>query len=572
MRPRSILLAACLVSCTSARRKPAPGIPSIPSHEYAGVYVSTPQEDYFTPCGIDGVGDTWSLNFRDGEPEAPFLKGAPAIRGDAELTHFIRIRGRLGPPGLYNLGFQTRVLTVDSVLDVKESLEPCKGFGVPAGWSGFRENTRDQRAIALSTDRRLVAMMDDEGQISVWSTPTAKRVKRFASPDKGNPRPGSAEITFSDDGNLLAVGGSDRFVRIWRVRNGRTLFSLPLKDSAAVAREIAKIPPRRDSAGYTPPTLSNAHTQATQIVFNKRGTMLATTNQFSTIVWSMKTGKKVAEFPVGNDLRRKAFFVGDESLLLTADNGHMTLRSILHPELVVPLGARAAETDLAAISPDGRTIVVGTWSDSVFLWPVTGDPARVLHVPGSSAQATAFSPDGNIIALVGAGLYLYDVHTGAPIRAFRNLPDPLSRAWFSTDGKSIVTLSTFDDRFRIVYLDPKARPANENVFDDSLTAQLSLAPPPTTGPRTVGGLVTGPNKRAVADAEVAIINGDAPAAVIARTTTSPGGYFSFNGIRFRHVLVRVRKSGFAPAVRYIHLTGREDDGPWGVELTASASP
>jgi WD40 repeat protein len=566
MRPRSFLLAACLISCTSARRKPAPRTPPISSQEYTGVYVSTPQEDYFAPCGIDGVGDTWSLNFRDGEPEAPFLKRVSAIRNDAGVTHFIRIRGSLGPSGRYNMGFQTRVLTVDSVLDVKESLEPCRGFGFAAGWSGFRESIRDTRAIALSADRRLVAMIDSEGQISIWSTATGKRVKRFASPDKATRSPLGTEIIFSDDDNLLAVGGTDRFVRVWRVRNGKALFSLPLKDSAATAKEMAKIPPRRDAPGYTPPPPSNAYTPARQIVFNKRGTMVATTNQFSTIVWSTKTGKKLAEFPLGNDLRRKAFFVGDESLLLTADNGHMTLRSILHPELVVPLGASATQTDLAAISPDGRTIVAGTWSDSVFLWPVTGDPPRVLHVPGFSAQATAFSSDGNTIALVGAGLYLYDVRTGAPIRAFHNIPGSLSSAWFSTDGKSIVTLSNFDDRFRVVYLDPSARPPGEKVFDDSLTAKLSLDPSTAAGPRTVGGIVTGPNKRAVADAEVSISNGDAPESVLARTTTSSGGYFSFNGIKFRHVIIRVRKEGLAPAVSYIHLTRWANDGPWGVEL------
>jgi hypothetical protein len=76
----------------------------------------------------------------------------------------------------------------------------------------------------------------------------------------------------------------------------------------------------------------------------------------------------------------------------------------------------------------------------------------------------------------------------------------------------------------------------------------------------------------VADAEVTISNGDAPDSVVARTTTSSGGYFSFNGIRFRHVLIRVRKPGFAPASRSIHLTRWPDDGPWGIELTPDARP
>src|SRR5438876_583362 len=157
MRTRLLILGACVVSCTSA---PAPKTGALspapnPSLEYAGVYISTPDEDYFTPCSIEGVGDTWSLRFRDNEPHAPFLKKVTALRGYAPLTHFIRIRGRLGAPGSYNFGFQTRELAVDTVLDVKESLEPCAGFGVAAAWNRMPARFRNSKGIALTADRRL---------------------------------------------------------------------------------------------------------------------------------------------------------------------------------------------------------------------------------------------------------------------------------------------------------------------------------------------------------------------------------------------------------------------------------
>jgi dipeptidyl aminopeptidase/acylaminoacyl peptidase len=228
------------------------------------------------------------------------------------------------------------------------------------------------------------------------------------------------------------------------------------------------------------------------------------------------------------------------------------------------------------MSPNGRLIAFSSWADSVYLWSLTGGPGRALHVPGFVTGVMAFSPDGNAIAVAAGnfGLYLYDTRTGAPIKAFHNFPGALSGAWFTPDGKAIITLSHFDDRLRIVYVDPAARPAAQPIFDDSLTAQLPLGPPPSTSPRTIGGVVTGPgpNPRAVGGAEVAISNGDAPDAVIARTTTSPGGYFSFDGIRFRHVLIRVQKPGFAPGVKYIHVNRWENDGPWSIELTPETRP
>jgi len=434
------------------------------------------------------------------------------------------------------------------------------------------------KGTALSTDRRLAALMDIDGRITLWSTETGALVGKLGSVAKGHIDAASyGPMVFSDNGDLLAVGGNDGVVRVWRPRDGKRVFSLALKDSAAVAREMAKIPPRADAPGWRPPPPPNSYTPARQIVFNTRGTMLATTNLFSSIVWSMKTGKKLAEFNVGSDFRRKIFFVGNEGLLMTVDSGRTTLRSYLDAQPQTLTGARAAETDQVVMSPDGRTIAVGKgWADSVFLWSVAAGPVQVLRVPGFVTGVTAFSPDGSTIAIAGGmfGLYLYDTRTGAPIKSFHNFPGPLSGAWFTADGKSVVTVSTFDDRFRIVYIDPTARPAAENIFDDSLTAQLPLGPPPSTSPRTINDIVNGPgpNQRAVPGAEVAISNGDAPDSVIARTTTSPGGYFSFNGIRFRHVLIRVQKPGFAPGVKYIHVNRWENDGPWGIELKAETRP
>src|SRR4051812_29471832 len=361
MRSRFLFLGAIALSCTSAPTRKTPSPAPAPSREYAGVYISTPDEDYFTPCGVDVSGDTWSLRFRDNEPHAPFLKKVAAIRGLPPLTHFIRVRGTLGPPGRYNLGFQTRELAVDSVLDVNETFAPCKGFGAPAKWNAVRDEFRGRQAIALSSDRALVAVMDKERKINVLSTATGELRTKFASPDKSDPHFGRAQMVFSDDANLLAVGGIDGMVRVWRPRDGKRIFTLPLKDSAAVSREMAR--------------------PAVEIAFNKRGTMLATSNLFSTIVWSMKTGKKLAEFGIGNDFRRKIFFVGD-ALLIAADSGRMILRRHLDAAPAILPGTRAAATEHVVMSPDGRTLAVHGWTDSVFLWSLEEGPGRVLYVPG----------------------------------------------------------------------------------------------------------------------------------------------------------------------------------------------
>jgi WD40 repeat protein len=218
------------------------------------------------------------------------------------------------------------------------------------------------------------------------------------------------------------------------------------------------------------------------------------------------------------------------------------------------------------MSPDERLLAVKVGIDSVLIWSVDGAiPERALNVPAFAMGALEFSPDGNVIAAAGGynGLYLWDTRTGAPIKSFHNFPNVVSRAWFSADGKSIITYSSFDQRLRIVYVDSAARATAAGNLLDSLTARLPLRPP-MNSPITVGGTVTA-SQRAVPGAEVSISNGDAPASVVSRATTSSGGYFSFPGIRFPHVLIRVGKPGFAPGVKYIHLNVAED-GPPVIEL------
>jgi WD40 repeat protein len=338
MRSRLIVLSFLAIGC-----KPAPPAPrasgGTASPEYAGVYQSTPDEDYFTPCGTNDVGDTWTLSFRDNEPLAPFLKKVTAVRGYGPLTHFIRFRGKLGAAGSYNAGFQTRQVEVDSILEVSESLRACAGYGVPAAWAGVPQDIRGLKGIALSPDRSLTALMDNDRQISIWSTARGEVLTRFPSFDKAGTRSqNGSPMTFSRDGQLLAVGMVDGLVRVWRTIDGKGLLTLRLKDSVDVARELAANPP--------PPNVFIAPQRdwgaaPKEIVFNKSGTMLATTNTFSTIVWSVDMGKRLAEFNQRNDFLSHTLFVGDSGLLMTADSGRMMFRPDLNAEPIVRPGSRS---------------------------------------------------------------------------------------------------------------------------------------------------------------------------------------------------------------------------------------
>jgi WD40 repeat protein len=407
--------------------------------------------------------------------------------------------------------------------------------------------------------------MDNDRQISIWSTASGKVLTRFPSFDKAGTRsPNGSPMTFSRDGQLLAVGMVDGLVRVWRTIDGKGLLTLRLKDSVDVVRELTANPPP-PNVFISPPRDWGAAPK--EIVFNKSGTMLATNNTFSTIIWSVETGKRLAEFNQRHDFLSHALFVGDSGLLMTADSGRMMFRSDLNAEPTIRPGTKSRTTEPVVMSPDERFLAAKGWIDSIFLWSVNGEiPEREINVPAFAMGALAFSPDGNAMAAAGGynGLYVWDTRTGEPIKSFHNFPGVVSRAWFSADGKAIITYSAFDQRLRIVYVDSAARAAAAGNLLDSLTARQPLRRP-MNSPATVGGTVMA-SQRAIPGAEVTISNGDTPASVVARATTSSGGYFSFPGIRFPHVDIRVRKSGFAPGVKYVHLNIAEDGGTTIIEL------
>ncbi|HJQ12348.1 MAG TPA: WD40 repeat domain-containing protein [Gemmatimonadaceae bacterium] len=569
---RSILrLAACaaLVACSSSsatRRRvpqtPAPQTPAPTSsprpaatapvvEEYAGLYAVTNDEDHFVPCGIKGVGDGWALKFRNARA-AIFIGRQTVVRGYGPLTHFIRVRGTLDSSSRYNRGFQTHQLTVDTVLDVREQPQPCPSYeDLPSIWPKVRLGSRQLRGATFSADSRVAAVMTDEGKIAIWNVDRGEMIKELRSDERFDPQLGyKIPMLFSRDKSRLYVGGSDGKVRVWSVSSGLHLYTLSHVDST----------PGYNDIGH------NSMIVITALSLDPKETMLAVTSNWIARIWSLKTRQPLAEYDRSRASWAKAFFDNDGNLLVADNSG--TITSYREPggppEWSAKSGARASQ--YATRSADGKWLAINHWGDSLFLWSV---PRRArgpaLNIPATfgGVGGVAFSPDGKIVATGGGyfGLYLWDANTGAPIRSFQHYPQSIWYAWFLPDGKSIVTYSWSDDVFRIAHLDSAGDLAAPSIQTDSLAILTGF----NGEPRTIAAVVKGPDNRAISGAEAMLINGDAPDSVLRRAITSSGGYFSFNGVRFPHVIVCVRKSGFQDGFMYLHQR-RYDPGVGQIDL------
>src|SRR4051812_48755822 len=195
-----LLLTASVCSLLAFTPISKPSSPTRAVGEYEGLYTVTTDEDHFVPCGVPGIGDGWALKFNNPR-EAIFIGHQTVIRGYAPLAHFIRVRGTLDSAGRYNRGFQTHQLTVDTVLEVKETPKACPTYeDVPLPW-GLLPTTSQLRGATFSADGKLAAVMNGDGSIGIWRVDNGRMVRHLAAAEKVDPRGiRKVPMVFSADG------------------------------------------------------------------------------------------------------------------------------------------------------------------------------------------------------------------------------------------------------------------------------------------------------------------------------------------------------------------------------------
>lgn len=511
---------------------------------YRGVYASTVEESVFSACDTPDIGSGWSLRFAKPE-DARFLQHNPRL-GNRVLAHFIRVRGRVSAPGNYGRGFQFREIVVDSVMEISETPQPCPSYeDTPLPWSVVESSGARIIGTAVSHDRSLLAIMDLEGVISIWSTTERKLAQRFPSEDKGELFAAGVSMAFTRDAGKLAVGATDGSVRVWNPSTGTRLREFAAMDTVPGTQNGRRVVAR--SAGLT---------------FNQGGTLLANMLGEKTVILSITTGKRIGSHDDGL-WPGKFLFVGDSSFIASGDSGFMKIYPRLGAPPIWRVKIPVQRFDVMEVSPDARWLAVKSWGDTVYLWSLSdGQPGPRIVVPAwSGSNLVAFSPDGNTVATTGGvnGLYVWETKTGRPLRSFQNFPWNLQRIWFTADGASIVTYSSGESVFRIVHLDSARRRRDASAAAEPGQATWpAYIDPARQAPDRVRGSVSGfvrlSPSRGLPGAEISLFDGDRPGAPpLARTSTNSAGHFLIQKVRVPHVVVHASKRGFSSAVRYGHF-------------------
>ena len=329
-------------------------------------------------------------------------------------------------------------------------------------------------SAAFSPDSRLLATGDEAGAVRLWETATGRQVGASMLHD--------APITivaFLPNGRVLVTAGEDHCAKMWDIPSGSPIGS-PLSHRSAVwalavspdGRWIATAGRKEtnarlwDAATGRSTGRTFSHDQVVRsVAFSPDGRFLLTASEDRFVaLWEVATGERLARFRHRHQVRTATFSSDGRSVLAAGGRSAAVWKIPTSPVSgpVPPLGQfhHTSPLDVAALSPDGGTVLTGSRDGLARLWDVTtGHLLATLQHSGGVSLA-AFRADGRRIVTAGNGhsAQLWRMLDAAALPRRVEPPKPgenFNTAAISPDGRRI--LFGTDDGHPVLWLREESR-------------------------------------------------------------------------------------------------------------------
>lgn len=234
-------------------------------------------------------------------------------------------------------------------------------------------------ALAFQPQGRLLAAAGYDRAVRLWQLPAAADVEPIKAPQVIQPQHVLKDhsdavyaITFHPQGYLLASGGADRSVKVWRVADGQRLYTL--SEMTDWVYTVAWHPDgKRLVAGGADRTLR------LWLADEKEGKLITTVFAHERPVW------RVLFSSDGNTL----YSLGEEGVIKNWEVPRLTERRVLpaQPETVLDLALHPQQTRLLLGRFDGRALIVDDAGRPVTqLLPLRPQPLQIEAITPEAVQ------------------------------------------------------------------------------------------------------------------------------------------------------------------------------------------
>jgi WD40 repeat protein/serine/threonine protein kinase len=319
-------------------------------------------------------------------------------------------------------------------------------------WQHFAAQFENAQTVFRTNEGRVSVLgLAPSGKLLAYATSGSHdvRVRVPGAPaDLAVLRGGAGEVTsiaFSPDGSLLAVGATDRTVRVWSITDSREAAVLAHHEDAPLRLVMAP--------------------DGSQLVACCKGG--------SARVWELAGGSCLADIKAHD-----AQFSPDGRRLLTVHAGTVHLRDATTGESLRQWADPQQAFTCAVLSPDGRRMATGSIhpANRVCLWDVDREGSLVvLEGHKNTVFGLVFSHDGRMLASRSADktVRLWDTSTAKAVAILREHRRHVTDLAFSPDGRRLVTAT--QDRAARVWDTVEGTPLAVLRCGASITAETAVS-------------------------------------------------------------------------------------------------
>ena len=269
--------------------------------------------------------------------------------------------------------------------------------------------------VTFSPDGKILAIVQDDGNVVLWDTAMRTRLARFS---EVNP---IDSLAFSPDGKTLAGGDDEGLVVLWDTATGTRLGQLGQLSGDAIV----------------------------QVAFSPDGKSLVTAGSGGVVLWDTATRSRLGQLGSHMMFFGSVAFSPNGQTLATANASGAALWDLATRSKLGQLGlTNSSSQDLsAAYSPDGKILAIGDDEGNVVLWDTATRTQLAQHAQfggNDPIGSVTFRPDGKALAVAydnTGKVVLRDTATRTQLGQLGKNMNLVGVA-FSPDGKTLATVET----------------------------------------------------------------------------------------------------------------------------------